>query len=146
MLAKAQEELAAVGVAEPIGNALADAGYWSERNVTEADEEGPELWIATTKDWKQRKASRELPPPRGRIPGDLSLRDRMERKLLTKRGRSLYRLRGQTIEPIFGQIKSARGCVRFSRRGLGAAQSEWKLLCASHNLLKLWRSGKAAWN
>lgn len=146
MLEKAQEELTAAGVAEPIGEALADAGYWSERNVTEADPEGPELWIATTKDWKQRKASREQPPPRGRIPGDLSLRDRMERKLLTQRGRSLYRLRGQTIEPIFGQIKSARGCVRFMRRGLEAAQSEWKLLCAAHNLLKLWRSGKACWN
>jgi hypothetical protein len=63
-----------------------------------------------------------------------------------KRGRSLYRLRGQTVEPVFGQIKSVRGCVRFMRRGLGAVQSEWKLLCAAHNLLKLWRSGLACWN
>ena len=146
MLGKAQQELAQAGVAEPIGSALADAGYWSERNVMGADEEGPELWIATTKDWKQRKAMREAPPPRGRLPGNLSQRDRMERKLLTKRGRALYRLRGQTVEPVFGQIKDARGCGRFLRRGLGAANSEWRLICATHNLLKLWRSGQAAWN
>jgi hypothetical protein len=69
----------------------------------------------------------------------------MERTLLTTRGRRLYKKRGQTVEPVFGQIKSARGCDGFMRRGTAACDSEWKLLCATHNLLKLWRHGKAGW-
>jgi hypothetical protein len=43
------------------------------------------------------------------------------------------------VEPVFGQIKEARGARRFSRRGLRACDAEWKLICATHNLLKLWR-------
>jgi len=100
--------------------------------------------MATNKDWKQRKALREQPPPRGRSPKGLKVRDRMERMLLTTRGRRLYKKRGQTVEPVFGQIKSARGCDGFMRRGTAACDSEWKLLCATHNLLKLWRNGKRA--
>jgi hypothetical protein len=123
--------------------ALADAGYWSDANMSGAKPGGPELLIATNKDWKQRKAMREAPAPRGRIPEAMTARERMERKLLTKRGRALYKLRGQTVEPTFGQIKDGRGCDRFSRRGVTAADSEWSLMCATHNLLKLWRSGKA---
>jgi len=63
----------------------------------------------------------------------------MERKLLTKRGQALYRMRGQTVEPVFGQIKDPRAIQRFMRRGLGACQSEWRLIAATHNLLKLFR-------
>ena len=70
----------------------------------------------------------------------------MERKLLTDRGRRLYKIRGQTVEPVFGQIKDVRGFDRFMRRGFEACRSEWSLICATHNLLKLWRSGKACWN
>jgi hypothetical protein len=69
----------------------------------------------------------------------------MERMVLTKRGRHLYKKRGQTVEPVFGQIKSARGCDRFLRRGKAACDREWTVLCTTHNLLKLWRSGKAIW-
>lgn len=145
MLQQAQEELAAAGAEEGIGVALADAGYWSEANVREADPDGPELLIATTKDWKQRKALREKGPPRGRIPKHLSLLERMERKLRAKRGWGLYSKRGRIVEPVFGQIKGVRGCDRFMRRGLSAVASEWRLMAATHNLLKLWRSGKAAW-
>ena len=74
------------------------------------------------------------------------LRERMDRKLLTKRGRALYRRRSQIIEPVFGQTKSCRGIDRFMQRGQSSCQSEWKLICGTHNLLKLWRSGKANWN
>ena len=147
MLAQAQANAAAVGIKETIGAGLMDAGYWSEANAAAlSGPDFPEMFIATTKDWKQRKALRESPPPRGRIPKHLSARERMERKLLTKRGRALYRLRSQTIEPIFGQIKAVRGCDRFMRRGHAAARSEWRLICATHNLLKLFRSGKAEWH
>jgi hypothetical protein len=101
------------------------------------------LLIATTKDWKQRKAMRERGAPRGRIPKGLSERELMERKLLTKRGQALYKKRGQTVEPVFGQIKDGRRADRFMRRGLSACDSEWKLENTTHNLLKLWRSGRA---
>ena len=67
----------------------------------------------------------------------------MERKLLTERGRRLYGQRSQIIEPVFGQTKACRGIDRFLRRGLAACQAEWKVICGTHNLLKLWRSGKA---
>lgn len=143
MLEKVEENLAAAGAPEAMQTALADAGYWSDANMSGANPAGPELLIATNKDWKQRKAMREAAPPRGRIPKGMTARERMERKLLTKRGRALYKLRGQTVEPTFGQIKDGRGCDGFMRRGVRAADSEWSLMCATHNLLKLWRSGKA---
>lgn len=146
MLEQTEANLAAVELEEEVQAVLADAGYWSETNICKADSEGPELFIATTKDWKQRKAMRERPSPRGRIPKDLGLRDRMERKLLTQRGRCLYRKRSQTVEPVFGQVKATRGCERFMQRGLEAVASEWKLICATHNLLKLFRSGRPIWN
>ncbi len=122
---------------------MADAGYWSEDNIVGSSPTDPEFLIATTKDWKQRKAMREREAPRGRIPEQLSVRDRMERKLLTKRGSTLYRLRSQTVEAVFGQIKAVRGCGTFIRRGIEAAQSEWRLICATHNLLKLFRNNHA---
>jgi hypothetical protein len=141
MMGACRESLKDIGEKEGIGNLLADAGYWSESNAKPGrGRPGMDLLIATNKDWKQRKALREAPPPRGRIPEDLSLRDRMERKLLTMRGRELYRKRSQTVEPVFGQIKDARGCDRFMRRGMRACASEWKLICATHNLLKMWRA------
>jgi hypothetical protein len=143
MLETVAENLKAAGAPEAMETALADAGYWSDGNMAGAKPGGPELLIATNKDWKQRKAMREAPPPRGRIPAAMTTRERMERKLLTKRGRALYKLRGRTIEPTFGQIKDGRGMDGFLRRGVKAADSEWSLMCATHNLLKLWRSGKA---
>ena len=73
-------------------------------------------------------------------------KDYKQRKLLTERGRKLYKLRGQTVEPVFGQIKDARRIDKFMQRGFEACRSEWSLICATHNLLKLWRSGKACWN
>lgn len=143
MIASAAGELRAAGVEEEIGAVVADAGYWSERNMAEADSDGPELYIATTKDWKQRKALREQGSPRGRKPKDMTLRDQMERKLLTKRGRAIYRKRGMTVEPVFGQEKCVRGCDHFLVRGVQLVKMEWRLICGTHNLLKLWRSGKA---
>jgi hypothetical protein len=145
MLETLEQTLQAAGIEERPRTALADAGYWSETNVTACSRpEGPELLIATTKDWKQRKALRERGGcPRGRIPRDLSIRERMERRLLTQRGRRLYRLRSITVEPVLGQVKEGQGCRRFMRRGLHAAQSEWSLIGTTHNLLKLWRSGQA---
>lgn len=144
MIQKAQENLKEIAPEEAltIKISLTDAGYASDKNLAAIDPNGPEHLIATKKDWKQRKAAAESPPPRGRIPKNLTLRQRMERKLLTKRGRKLYKKRGQTVEAVFGQIKDNRGIRTFMRRGLEACSQEWKLICATHNLLKLWRSGK----
>jgi len=133
MTEKAQRELKVVGIEEGIKRELADAGYWSEDNIANSSLIDPEFLIATTQDWKQRKAMRERGAPRGRIPKQLSVRDRMERKLLTKGGSTLYKLRSQMVEPVFGQIKAVRDCGMFMRRGLKAAQSEWRLICATHN-------------
>lgn len=118
---------------------IADAGYWSDANAVLADET-TELFIATTKAWKHRKALREKGCPRGRIPTHATVKDRMERKLLTRLGRAVYKLRSCTIEPVFGQM-SMRGLTRFWLRGLEKVQGEWSLWCSTHNLLKLWRAG-----
>jgi hypothetical protein len=63
----------------------------------------------------------------------------MDAKLASAEGKARSKLRKQTIEPVFGQIKEIRGARRFQRRGLGACTAEWHLLCGTHNLLKLWR-------
>jgi transposase len=143
MLAATAHEPRAAGVEEAVGAALMDAGYCSEENLAAADPDGPELSVATRKDWKQREQMRQAPSPRGRIPGHLSHRERMDRKSLTRRGRRLYKKRSQIIEPVFGQTETCRGINRFQRRGLVSCRSEWKLICGTHDLLKLWRSGKA---
>lgn len=127
---------AVMGEDARIGTALMDAGYWSEGNAAGETADCAYL-IATTKDWKQRKAIRAAPPPRGRMPGNLSARERMDRKLLTKRGRALYRLRGQTVEPVFGQMKEIQGADGFMMRGDEETRGEWSLHCAGHNFRKL---------
>jgi hypothetical protein len=142
MVAAARAAAAAVRPGRRIGAVVADAGYLSDANLA-ADPEGPELLIAT-RSGRRRRHEDPPPAPRGRIPAGLSARGRMERKLATKRGRALYRLRAQTVEPVFGQIKDPRGIRRFMRRGLAACQSEWALIALTHNLLKLHRHGRAA--
>lgn len=147
MIEKAEDNIAELGLNdEGIGVILADAGYCSDVNMENIKPDSPECIIATQKDWKQRQAIKEADLPRGRIPDKLSLRERMERKLLTKRGRALYRKRGQIVEPVFGQIKTCQGILKFMRRGIEACAQEWKLICATHNLLKLWRTGKIVFN
>jgi transposase len=146
MLEQAEENRQAVEIEEEIGVALADAGYCSEENFTKKPAGDIELLVATQKDYKQRKAMAEQPPPEEPIPDGLSPTELMERKLLTERGRELYKIRGQTVEPVFGQIKDVRGFDRFMQRGIEACRGEWSLVCATHNLLKLWRSKKACWN
>ena len=63
----------------------------------------------------------------------------MDEKLSSNEGRAIYKRRQAIIEPIFGQIKQNRGFYGFMRRGHSTADSEWKLICATHNLLKLYR-------
>ena len=116
----------------------ADAGYYPARAVEELYALGIDQFIAPD----QSRHGRALPPaPRGRIPNGLSTRDRMRRKLRTKRGRQRYALRMETAEPAFGQIKQGRGFRQFLLRGLEEVNREWLLICVGHNLLKLFRFG-----
>ena len=139
MIDQANANLQAVGMDAKIGVLLADAGYYSEDNVIRQGEI-PELLIATKKDWKQKKAATQQ-RPRGRIPKNITTMQRMDRKLRTMRGAKLYRMRGQTVEPIFGQ-HDVRGFGRLHRRNLAPSRCEWIFENTAHNLLKLWRSGK----
>ena len=146
MLEQTEANRQALELKEKTGVALADAGYCSDENFTKRPAGDVELLVAVQKDYKQRTALAEQPPQDEPISDDLSPTELMERKLLTERGRELYKIRGRTVEPVFGQIKDARGFDRFMRRGFEACRSEWSLICATHNLLKLWRSSKACWN
>lgn len=139
MLDQAQANVEAVfGEEAVLGAAVADAGYWSEANADSQTEEC-ELFIATQKDHKQRAALREAPAPRGRMPKSMTVRERMDRKLRTKRGRALYRKRGASVEPVFGQMKDRQDAGRFSMRGLELCRGEWQLQAVVHNLRKLHR-------
>ena len=119
----------------------ADAGYYSAKAVDDLQALGVDPFVAP----EQTRHGRVVPPaPRGRIPRQLSHRDRMRRKLRTKRGRQRYALRMETVEPVFGQIKAGRGFRQFLLRGLGKVNGEWSLICTGHNLLKLFRCGRLA--
>ena len=71
------------------------------------------------------------------------LRAAMLARLGSEHGKAGYAQRSRTIEPVFGQVKTVQGGGRFMRRGLQACQAEWKPLCGTHNLLKLWRSTRS---
>jgi len=119
---------------------LADAGYQSDDNLAHLAGKGIDAYVAVRRDQHSR---RPAPAPRGRIPTALSPRGRMDRKLRTKRGRAEYARRKVIVEPVFGQIKEAMGFRRFSLRGKGKVSAEWHLVCAVHDLGKLFRSGRA---
>ena len=116
----------------------ADAGYYSAKAVDDLHALGVDPFIAPD---QTRHGRAVAPAPRGRIPKCLSARDRMRRKLRTKRGRQRYALRMETVEPVFGQIKQGRGFRQFLLRSLEKVNREWLLICAGHNLLKLFRFG-----
>ena len=124
--------------------ATADTGYFSESQVTDERVNGIELYVAIE---KQKHAGGR--PSDVLEPGDLSAppleadsaKEKMKQKLKTEAGQALYKMRKAIVEPVFGQIKAARGIRYFLLRGLAKTGAEWKLICATHNLLKLFRSG-----
>ena len=112
----------------------ADAGYFSSDAVTHLSTEGIDVYMPPD---KMRHAYKMPAAPRGRIPKGLSVVDRMRRKLRTKKGRKRYGLRKELPEPVFGQIKQARGFRQFLLRGKQKVQGEWRFICTGHNVLKL---------
>ena len=131
MVAKATEALRRAGVSEPIGTVLADGGYWSAPQISEVRDKGIEVIVPTRN--RRRTAPRKLSPKQGPVA------ERIEKILSSPEGQTLYRRRQQIVEPVFANTKFIRGADRFQRRGLAACRAEWRLLAATHNLLKLWR-------
>jgi transposase len=143
MVAQTVENLDAVGVEENIDAFTADAGYFSEENVTtlEDNDRIDEAYIATG---RLKHHERVPDAPKGRLPKDLTVKEKMARKLRTKKGRAEYARRKAIVEPPFGQIKHCRGFRQFMLRGLEQMRGEWNLVCLTHNLLKVFRSGALA--
>jgi len=112
-----------------------DAGYFSETNLMLFEDALLNPFMATQK----MKHGEVLPRVRGRIPSGMTARDRMRRKLSTKKGHETYSKRKSTVEPVFGQIKQAMGLRQFSLRGYENVSAEWQIWCLSHNLLKFYR-------
>ena len=137
MVDQARANLDAAGVEAAIEAALGDAGYYSETNAAGLEERGIDPYLATERLKHHEKVAAA---PRGRIPGHLTAKQRMARKLRTKKGRELYAKRKGIIEPIFGQLKQVLGFRQFSLRGLASMRGEWRLMATVHNLLKLWRA------
>jgi transposase len=135
MLAATAATLATAGIPQRPGTLLADAGYWTIANLTTIPD-APELLIPPARHGRQGKPRKDGKPSASRSDG---LRAAMTAKLASDHGKACYDKRKQTIEPVFGQIKEQQGARRFLRRGLAACEAEWKLLCGTHNLLKLWR-------
>jgi transposase len=119
---------------------LADNGYCSEENLahlesTDQPERKIEGFIATG---KQKHGEHRLPAKRGPLPKGATKVDRMKRKLQTKVGKAIYAARKCVVEPVFGQIKQARGFRQFLLRGKKKVKGEWALLCLTHNVLRLY--------
>jgi transposase len=119
---------------------LADNGYCSEENLahlesTDQPERKIEGFIATG---KQTHGEHRLPAKRGPLPKGASKVDRMKRKLQTKVGKAVYAARKCVVEPVFGQIKQARGFRQFLLRGKEKVKGDWALLCLTHNVLRLY--------
>lgn len=118
----------------------ADAGYFSSDEVTRLTAASIDVYMPPDKMCHTVKMSEA---PRGRIPRCLSVADRMRRKLRTKHGKKRYALRKELPEPVFGQIKQARGFRQFLLRGKEKVRAEWRLICAGHNMLKLFGASNA---
>jgi transposase len=129
MVETARAELEGAGVTATLGVVLADAGYWKNEAIEALV--GQDIQTLVAPDADRRKEPR--PGRRG------GLYDFTRRVLATDWGKELYLKRQGTVEPVFGQIKANRNADRFLRRGRTAVRSEWRLLTATHNLLKLHR-------
>jgi transposase len=112
---------------------VADSGYCSDENLKYLAKKKLEGFVATG---KQKHGQRNQPGKRGLVPREASRVERMERKLETKVGAAVYATRKFIVEPVFGQIKHARGFRQFLLRGIEKVRGEWALICMTHNILK----------
>jgi hypothetical protein len=135
--------------ARPLIPTALDTGYFSGAAVEALEREGFDPYIATE---RQRHhvaavaeaapaAAAEAVPTAKPAPAPATAEERMRAKLGTESGRAVYARRKTIVEPVFGQIKEVRGFRRFLLRGLAKIRGEWRLVCLTHNLLKIWRYG-----
>jgi transposase len=115
---------------------MTDSGYCSEANLKYLEKNKIEGFIATD---RESYRDRQQSGPRGPLPEGATRVDRMRRKLQTQVGAAIYSRRKTVVEPVFGQIKQARGFRQFLLRGLEKVQGEWAVICLTHNILKLHR-------
>jgi transposase len=132
--------------------ASADAGYYADRQVLDQRLAGIDLHVPPDRHRHNQPPPPGVPSPPSDPPPLKAEADRspptpktriadMRTKLKSTAGYAIYRMRKAIVEPVFGQIKQARGFRRFSFRGQAKTGAEWSLICTTHNLLKLWRSG-----
>jgi len=115
---------------------VSDSGYCSEANLHYLEKKKIEGFVAVD---RESYRDRQKPSPRGPLPKGATRVDRMRRKLQTKMGAAIYSTRKTVVEPVFGQIKQARGFRQFLLRGLKKVRGEWAIICLTHNILKLHR-------
>ena len=120
----------------------ADTGYFSENQTTDERLNGIDLYVATGKQKHAHPNADVIEPDTPPVASDSAM-EKMKQKLKTETGRAIYKMRKAIVEPVFGQIKATRGIRAFLLRGLEKTQAEWKLICATHNLLKLFRASRA---
>jgi hypothetical protein len=124
-----------VGRGRHIQKMSSDNGYFSEETVNWAERNHLNVYIATGR----IKHGEQVPDcPRGRPPAGLTVKERMARKLRTKRGRETYAQRKWIVEPVFGFIKRGLGFTQFLLNGIEKMRAEWRLVCVACNLRKLW--------
>jgi len=128
----------AQGQAVPIPN-LTDNGYYSEQAAQDVAKLGLDPYMATGRQKHHPAAPAPAAPAPTAATAPPTAKEQMAAKLRTAAGQALYALRKTIVEPVFGQIKGARGIQRFLLRGLPKVRGEWRLICLTHNLLKLWR-------
>jgi transposase len=115
---------------------LADSGYCSDENLKILEDRPIDVYIATG---RQKHGKKCGPCKRGPLPQGATRVDKMTRKLQKKAGAAVYAARKAIVEPVFGQIKQARGFRQFLLRGIKKVRGEWALVCATHNILKMYR-------
>ena len=93
---------------------------------------------------RQKHHETPIPPPAAVLSAEAGAKEKMQHKLRSATGKALYAARKHIVEPVFGQIKSARGIRKFLLRGLEKVSAEWQLICLTHNLLKIWRRSNSA--
>jgi transposase len=115
---------------------LADSGYCSEKNLEYLERNKIDAYVATN---RRKHGEQRVTCKRGPLPKSATRVDKMNRKLQTKAGAKVYVARKSIVEPVFGQIKHARGFRQFLMRGIEKVKAEWALVCTTHNILKLYR-------
>jgi len=138
MIEITQHTLGAADIDENPDTFIADAGYFSEQNVTDATDAGADVLIATG---RLKHHERVPDAPRGPLPRDATVKEKMARRLRTKAGRADYARRKAIVEPVFGQMKVRQRAGFLRLRGLEGARGEWALHSLCHNLRKLARAG-----